>query len=75
MPSKGRPTNPRGRAAKVSGEHAALFGKRKRRGGKTSRNKVVTDRRCVNCGKVIPLKTPYDDLGDGRHAHFVCPAD
>jgi hypothetical protein len=71
MPLKGRPTNPRGRAAKVTGEQAVLYGKKRR--GKSSKNKVVTDRRCVNCGQVIPLKMPYDDKGNGKHAHFVCP--
>ncbi len=74
MPLKGRPTNPRGRAVKVTGEHAAQFGKSKRKGkGKISKNRTVKDRRCVNCGVIIPLKAPYRDMGDGRHAHFVCP--
>jgi hypothetical protein len=72
MPLKGRPSNPRGRASKISGNHAALFGKRKGAGTKRG-SQIVTNRRCINCGEVIPLKTPYQDMGDGQHAHFVCP--
>ena len=63
--------DPRGRAAKISGEHAALYGRKRR--AKNNRNRVVIDRRCVNCGQVIPLRMPYDDLGEGNHAHFDCP--
>ena len=75
MTLRGRPTNPRGRATKVSGEHAALFGKSKRKVSKTrktKKNKKV-NRHCVNCGLVIPLKTPYVETEDGRRAHFICP--